>query len=806
MKIQNNFIGTVLSMLAFIVFSLSLAGAESGIKNRQVFVGTSARAIGMGGAFTAGPASSDSSFWNPSSLGTLEETELSLIGLPFPASANDREGAFSLALNPQQLGIASTNVGNFSLSSWFDGWGHDSEKNRMVLVGYGTSVGRGIAAGTNLRHYRHRSSVTPRYAWSFDLGVRYVRQLERPGEKITVGLSLEDLAGYIWENAQTVARIPTVTRLGAAHSINRNTTVSGDFVLHNDTRIYFAERLRTHIGVERWLFKNGLGLRLGYTAVSNRLTAGEWSTGLSIQSASGQLDYAYVRGNQLDSAMHWISATLRWGESTTQTPVSRPPIVKTPPTAAPQPAPIVMPKPVRAMMRISENAISPNGDGVKDQTTFDFEIAEDRTWALEIRKHVNQGELGQMVQRYAGTGLPSTKIAWEGEDDAGDRVSDGTYIARWFITDKIGNRRMQHEVTITVDTTPASLAISAEPPVFASPDAIDSSGETVLQMPKVHLQASDRNPLARWELQFFDENQKLVHHIDEEGGPSDTVVWNNWDQSDNTRNATYRCVLTVHDIAGNRSTSEASFSTSKINGNDLDDTQTEFVTAPNNEKREAGDIVLTLPGMAFGVNAYQIAPEYRPTLEKVARTIAAHPDAQITIEGHTDDSGEASYNLELSQKRADAVMIYLVQELGINPSGLSAVGYGEERPIVPNDTIDNRQKNRRIEIVLSTSEVNQRMDAAPDIPLPLPVDASSETPKYTLLIGSFQNRKNAESLVDSLEALELGANTHLTEVMIQSGLWYRVTLGGFHEKEDASELISQVVALGMEPLVITNVY
>ena len=99
MKTQSNHITAVLVIFSFLVLSVSIAGAESGIKNRQVFVGTSARALGMGGAFTAGPASSDSSFWNPSSLGALESTELSLIGLPFPTSADDREGAFSLALN-----------------------------------------------------------------------------------------------------------------------------------------------------------------------------------------------------------------------------------------------------------------------------------------------------------------------------------------------------------------------------------------------------------------------------------------------------------------------------------------------------------------------------------------------------------------------------------------------------------------------------------------------------------------------------------------------------------------------------------
>ena len=671
MKIQRILISTVLSTLALVVFCISIAEAESGIKNRQIFVGTSARALGMGGAFAAGPASSDSPFWNPSSLGLLEATELTLVGLPFPQAANDREGAFSLALNPQQLGIASRNVGNFSISSWFDGWGNDPEKNRMVLMGYGVSLGKGIAAGTNLRHYRHRGSINHRYGWSFDLGIRFVHKLKRPGEQVAFGLALEDLAGHIWENGQLTARIPTATRLGAAHSFNQSTTLSSDFVLHNDTRLAFGERLRTHIGVERWLFKDGLGLRLGYTAIPNKLTKGEWSTGLSVQSPTGQLDYAYVRGNELDGTVHWISATLRWGENNAVIPISLPPIVKVPPAPPAKPAPIVMPKPIPSVLQISETIISPNNDGVKDRIAFDLEIAENKGWVLEIRERTDKDKSSRILQSYSGTGLPSTKIVWEGEDDAGDRVSDGTYIARWFTVDKTENRQLQTEVIITVDTTPASLEISAEPPIFAPPDNKNSDEETVLQMPKVHLQASDQNPLARWELQFFDWNQKLVHQIDDEGEPSDTVVWNNWKQSDNGQSATYRCVLTVHDIAGNRSTGEASFSTVRIEREDLDDREGEVVATPSEEKQEI-------------------------------------------------------------------------------------------------------------------------------------VDVTAISPKYTLLVGSFQSRDNAESLVDSLEALELGAKTSLTEVMIRSGRWYRVTIGGFHNKEDATELMGQVIELGMEPLLIAD--
>ena len=318
------------------------------------------------------------------------------------------------------------------------------------------------------------------------------------------------------------------------------------------------------------------------------------------------------------------------------------------------------------MLRLPEKIISPNGDGVKDQIAFDLEVAEEVAWILEIQKRTGKDKLHRILQRYVGTGLPSTKIVWEGEDDAGNRVSDGTYTAQWFTIDSAGDRQLQSEVTITVDTTPASLGISAEPPVFASSD-----NAKVLQMPKVHLQASDRNPLARWELQFFNEDQKLVHRIDEEGEPSDTVVWNNWEQSDDVQKATYRCVLTVHDIAGNRSTGEASFSTIRVDKEEVDAREPKMVATPIEEKQEEPEV------------------------------------------SHTP-------------------------------------------------------------------------------------------PRYTLMVGSFLERSNAESLVDSLEALELGAKAHLTEVMVRSRLWYRVTIGGFHNRGDAAELISEVVELGIEPLVISN--
>jgi len=71
---------------------------------------------------------------------------------------------------------------------------------------------------------------------------------------------------------------------------------------------------------------------------------------------------------------------------------------------------------------------------------------------------------------------------------------------------------------------------------------------------------------------------------------------------------------------------------------------------------------------------------------------------KIAIEGHTDNTGDAAHNKKLSGDRAHAVMKALIGQK-IDKSRLSAKGYGAERPLVANDTEDNRAKNRRVELV-----------------------------------------------------------------------------------------------------------
>lgn len=73
---------------------------------------------------------------------------------------------------------------------------------------------------------------------------------------------------------------------------------------------------------------------------------------------------------------------------------------------------------------------------------------------------------------------------------------------------------------------------------------------------------------------------------------------------------------------------------------------------------------------------------------------------KLRVEGHTDDRGGDAYNLRLSQRRAAAVRDYLVEEGGVSASRLISVGYGETKPIVDNDTRENRARNRRVEFII----------------------------------------------------------------------------------------------------------
>jgi outer membrane protein OmpA-like peptidoglycan-associated protein len=101
----------------------------------------------------------------------------------------------------------------------------------------------------------------------------------------------------------------------------------------------------------------------------------------------------------------------------------------------------------------------------------------------------------------------------------------------------------------------------------------------------------------------------------------------------------------------------------------------------------------------FASGSADLMPGAYSELQRVAGVINSDPSVSVIVEGHTDSDGTREYNQVLSERRANAVRTALIS-YGVDPRRITAYGYGEDRPLVPNDTAYNKQRNRRVEITL----------------------------------------------------------------------------------------------------------
>ena len=113
------------------------------------------------------------------------------------------------------------------------------------------------------------------------------------------------------------------------------------------------------------------------------------------------------------------------------------------------------------------------------------------------------------------------------------------------------------------------------------------------------------------------------------------------------------------------------------------------------ERADAGASIV-LNNIFFEYDKYELQEKSITELDRVVQFLTDNPKIKVEISGHTDNKGSDAYNLQLSQKRAQAVADYLIKK-GLDVKRLKQIGFGSTKPITPNDTDENRQRNRRIE-------------------------------------------------------------------------------------------------------------
>jgi outer membrane protein OmpA-like peptidoglycan-associated protein len=121
---------------------------------------------------------------------------------------------------------------------------------------------------------------------------------------------------------------------------------------------------------------------------------------------------------------------------------------------------------------------------------------------------------------------------------------------------------------------------------------------------------------------------------------------------------------------------------------------------------------VNMADVLFDFGKFDLKPPAREALAKMSGIVIAHPGLKLDVEGHTDSVGSDTFNLTLSQNRADTVRAYLVNQ-GLDPAAITSTGYGKSDPVASNDTSAGRQQNRRVEIIISGEVIGEKLGGAP---------------------------------------------------------------------------------------------
>ncbi|MEI9917812.1 MAG: OmpA family protein [Bacteroidota bacterium] len=117
------------------------------------------------------------------------------------------------------------------------------------------------------------------------------------------------------------------------------------------------------------------------------------------------------------------------------------------------------------------------------------------------------------------------------------------------------------------------------------------------------------------------------------------------------------------------------------------------------ERVGEGILITFDSGLLFESDKSDLETTTKANLDQLAQTLKKYDDTNILVEGHTDNTGDDSYNMKLSDKRAESVEDYLVTD-GVAKGRITTKGYGENQPVADNDTASGRQANRRVEVAI----------------------------------------------------------------------------------------------------------
>ncbi len=140
--------------------------------------------------------------------------------------------------------------------------------------------------------------------------------------------------------------------------------------------------------------------------------------------------------------------------------------------------------------------------------------------------------------------------------------------------------------------------------------------------------------------------------------------------------------------------------TGGVIGNYMDEQARELAKVAEVKRVEDGIVVTMRDKILFDFDQATLKPESKTSLQKIAEVIQKYHKTEVAIAGYTDNVGKVSYNQQLSERRANAVRLFLIDQ-GVRADRLTVMGFGPDNPITSNATPEGRAQNRRVELHIS---------------------------------------------------------------------------------------------------------
>ncbi|AHC15145.1 gliding motility-associated C-terminal domain-containing protein [Salinispira pacifica] len=339
-------------------------------------------------------------------------------------------------------------------------------------------------------------------------------------------------------------------------------------------------------------------------------------------------------------------------------------------------------------LTLSENGISPNGDGFKDSLEIGLytNITEGiDTWALAIF-----GEGGNLIAEYGGNSLSEQEeISFDGRNEDGEIV-EGQMYAQFSVLYTKGDNPQAKSSLFRVDNSGPDQTVRVNPVPF-SPD-----GDGIADVLTIDIDAEDPAGIAGWRLGIYDRVGNLFKEFSSNGAPEEDILWDGLsDDGERVISAEdYRYEFESIDRLGNESSSEGLIPIDILvikDGNNYKVAISNITFEPNSPRIIVG-----------GPTA--VGQRNESIIERLIEVFSKYPQYRIVIEGHANNiSGTEREEVEelqpLSTGRAQAVKDQLV-ERGMDPTRIDVVGRGGTMPLVPFSDEENRWKNRRVEFIL----------------------------------------------------------------------------------------------------------